>query len=43
LHLRQMSGCCKIALAKQCQHLCGSNLRYPIDEMILTRGLIGLI
>ena len=42
VRLRQMSGRRQIALAKQRQHLCGSNLRHPMHEVMLARERFGL-
>ena len=40
--LSQMSGCCQMALAKQRQHLRGSNLRQAMYKALLARGPIRL-
>jgi len=40
--LRQMSGGCQVGLAKQHQHLHGSNFRDTIHQVVLARGLAGL-
>jgi hypothetical protein len=37
-----MSGCRQIALAKQRKHLCGSNIRHAMHEVMLAHGLTGL-
>src|SRR5215470_18750991 len=37
-----MSGRRQMTLAQQDQHVCGSNLRYPIGKVILACRLIGL-
>src|SRR2546428_9326952 len=43
VRLRQMSGRRQMALAKQRQHLCGSNIRHPKHEVMLAHELFGLI
>src|SRR5207244_7113105 len=40
--LREMSGRRQMALPKQRQHLCGSNLRHPKHEVMLAHELLGL-
>ena len=42
MRLRKISGRRQISLAKQDKHLCGSNLRNPIHEIMLACGLISL-
>src|SRR5438093_584107 len=43
VQMRQMSGCCQMALAKQRQHLCCRNVRHPKHEVMPTHERFGLI
>src|SRR2546428_4678111 len=43
VQMRQMSGCCQVALVKQEKHSCGSNIRHPKHEAMPAHERFGLI